>query len=180
MSTTVTDDLRAQVVQLEAQLGNTQLELEACARGTHIKNTHISDIEARNAELRLHVSELEEELAAFQLSAVEQDQDQEKEKTSQSRIGRAQALMRKSLGVREVSQLSIALAKERQRNSELIDSHNDLLQCLAQLDLENSVLRSSIGALQLAIVDKQIIDECAKRNWKFYNYRKTSSPSAAK
>ena len=124
------------------------------------------------------MSELEEELAAFQLSAVEQDQDQEKEKTS--RIGRAQALMRKSLGVREVSQLSIALAKERQRNSELIDSHNDLLQCLAQLDLENSVLRSSIGALQLAIVDKQIIDECAKRNWKFYNYRKTSSPSAAK
>jgi len=178
MSTNDSDALRAQVAQLEGQLGSTQLALEACAHATHIKNTHISDIEARNSELRLHVSELDEELAAFQLSAVEKDQDQDQGQSS--RIGRAQALMRKSLGVREVSQLSIALAKERQRNSELAESHNDLLQCLAQLDLENSVLRSSIGALQLAIVDKQIIDECAKRNWKFYNYRKTSSPSAAK
>ena len=68
---------------------------------------------------------------------------------------------------------ALATAKELQLQ-QLTDTHNDLLQFVAQCDLEISVLRDAVsGAVSggLDHLDAQIKDACVKRGWRYIDYR---------
>ena len=146
----MSSDSRQQIQELTAQLASAQNEAETSRQRSQVlekellevaamakaKDLHIADLEAKNAELRQRVCDLNHRNADV----------------TPNKLDRA---------------LATATQFQLQR---LTDTHNDLLQFVAQCDLEISVLRDSVSG-GLDRLDSQIKDACVKKGWRYIDYR---------
>ena len=142
--------MSSEIQELTAQLASAQNEAETSRQRSQVlekellefaamakaKDLHIADLEAKNAELRQRVCDLNHRNADV----------------TPNKLDRA---------------LATATQFQLQR---LTDTHNDLLQFVAQCDLEISVLRDSVSG-GLDRLDSQIKDACVKKGWRYIDYR---------
>lgn len=179
------DDYQTTILQLISKLKQSTSENEAKDREilllsqeveahrviVETKDRHILDIEARNVEL---VSKLWEHESNLKQS--EKCPDKVSSSLSTSRLYAAQQVAKAApTSTKEMSALSVELAKERLKYFELKDQHNDLLALLAQFDVEVRTIREALGTFQLAIAEKQIRAECKAKYGRFIDHRSAAA-----